>query len=84
MLYTTLQKKMPDAKIDSISSPYAMDGLTFNKFRVTVQIKDKVLFNMLLLAKLYRGYDFGISYVYMDEQIKERIEAMLSSSRFTR
>jgi len=71
-------------KIDSISTQEKIDGLGFDKFRLTISLNDKILFNMFLLSKYYRGYDFGISYLYMDDKTKEQIESMLRNSRFTK
>jgi hypothetical protein len=84
MVYITFVKKMPDAKVDSATTTEIIDGLSFNKFRVTVTINDKTLFNSFLLSKLYKGYDFGISYVYINEKTKEKIEEMLKNSKFTK
>ena len=82
MIYKTFSDKMPDAKIDSSSTPATVGGLQFDKFHITITLHDKVLFNMFLLAKLYKGYDFGISYLYLDEVSKRQIESILNSSRF--
>ena len=84
MLYKTFSEKMPEGKIDSISTQEKIDGLGFDKFRLTISLNDKILFNMFLLSKYYRGYDFGISYLYMDDKTKEQIESMLRNSRFTK
>ena len=61
MIYKTLVETMPKAKIDSATSTENIDGLSFDKFRITVTINGNVLFNSFLLSKLYKGYDFGIS-----------------------
>ena len=84
MTYKALAEKMPDAKIDSSSTEVTIDGLTFNDFRVTVTLKEKVLFNMVLISKLYKGYDFGISYLYLDEKTKGQVESIINNSRFTK
>lgn len=84
MIYKTFVERMPDAILDSSTTTMTIDGLTFDKFRVTVSMKEKVLFNMFLLTKLYKGYDFGISYLYLDEETKEQIDAMLKGSKFTK
>jgi hypothetical protein len=84
LLYKTFAEKMKDAKIDSASNNEVIDGLSFDKFRITVTIDDKVLFNSFLLSKLYKGYDFGISYLYLDERTKDQIESMLRNSKFSK
>ncbi len=84
LLYNTFAEKMKDAIIDTASSKVIIDGISFDKFRVTVTINDKVLFNSLLLSKYYKGYDLGISYLYLDERTKEQIELMLQNSKFSK
>jgi len=82
--YKTLFQKMPDAKIDSSTSIITIDGLVFDKYQLTIAIKNKVLFNMLLLTKFYKGFDFGITYLYLDEKTKDEMETMLQNSKFSK
>ncbi|MDB5200671.1 MAG: hypothetical protein JWQ27_80 [Ferruginibacter sp.] len=84
LMYKTIVQRMPDATIDSSTTTILLDGLAFAKFGITVSIKDKFTIHMLLLTKLYRGYDFGISYLYLDEETKSQIEGMLSRSQFAK
>jgi hypothetical protein len=80
--YTTFIKKIPSGKIDSVSSEQTLDGLLFDKFRLTITIGQNIILNFVLLAKYYKGYDFEITYVSTQEDIKEEIENALKSSRF--
>jgi hypothetical protein len=82
ILYKTLYEKIPNAKLDSSGSNIKIDGLSFDKFIITVQFDEKRYFTMVLLSKLYKGYDFGISYLYTDEETKKEIESLLASSKF--
>lgn len=82
MVYKTMFEKTPDAKIDSITTTQIIDGLTFDKFSLTINIPGKISFNMILLTKLYKGYDFGITYVYLDDKIRDQIDNMLANSKF--
>lgn len=82
IVYKTFSDKMPDAKIDSSSGSMLIDGLRFDAYKITVKINDKTLFTSFLLSRLYRGYDFGISYVYIDEETRQLVEKMLSSATF--
>jgi hypothetical protein len=84
LMYKTFCGKMPDAKIDTSSTQETIDGLLFDKFQMTVSMKEKVLFNMYLLVKLHKGYDFGISYLCLDEATKEQVETMLKHSKFSK
>lgn len=82
MLYKTFSGKMPDANLDSSSSSVVLDGLQFDKFHIGITMNHKTVFQMFLLSRLYRGYDFGISYLYVDDVSKAEIESVLASSRF--
>ena len=82
MVYKTMSEKMPDGKIDSISTTQTIDGLTFDKYSLTINIPGKVSFSMILLTKLYKGYDFGITYLYLDDKTREQIDTMLKNSKF--
>lgn len=84
MVYKTFLDKMPTAKIDSVTTSEVIDGLLFDKFHVTIIIKENFIMNMFLLSKYYKGYDFGISYLYLDEKTKEQIETMLKTSKFNK
>jgi hypothetical protein len=82
ILYNTFIQKMPDGKIDTASSKLAIDGVTFERFYLRLTINTKVLFNMVVLSKFYKGYDFGITYLYSDEQSKTELESILKTSKF--
>jgi hypothetical protein len=80
--YLTLAGKLPDVKLDSVSSRETIDGLSFEKFRMWVTIEGRVVLNSFLLMRLQRGYEFGITYLYMTDEAKNEIEGILKGSRF--
>jgi hypothetical protein len=82
MLYKTFLDNMPDARIDSVSTIEILDELSFDKFHVTITLKENIKLDMVLLSKNYKGYDFGISYLYLDNKSREQIESMLKNSKF--
>ena len=82
LIFKTFTDQMPDAALDSASGPVKVGGLDFDRYRITISIKGKPLFTMFLLSKLYKGYDFGISYLYTDDQTKSQMESILASSKF--
>lgn len=84
MVYKTFSEKMPNGKIDSVTTTQKIDGLTFDKYSLTINISGKASFSMVILTKLYKGYDFGITYVYLDDKIREQIETMLENSKFNK
>ena len=84
IVYKSFSRKIPGAKIDSFSTNEEIAGLNFEKFHLTVSVKDNILFNVCILSKYYEGYDFGICYRYSDEQTREQIESMLRNSTFVK
>lgn len=79
--YHTFRVQTPDAELDSFSKKITIDGLEFEKFSINIKIKELNL-TLVLISKLYKGYDFGISYLYLDEKTKEQIEASINGSKF--
>jgi hypothetical protein len=84
MLYATFVAKMPGAKLDTSSTTVVLDGLKFAKFYIGLTRGGKRVFKMFVLGKNYRGYDFSITYMYLDDVAKGEIESMLASSRFAK
>lgn len=82
MVYKTFTDQMTDATLDSASDPTKVGGLDFDRFRISIAIKGKPVFTMYLLAKLYKGFDFGITYLYTDDQTKTQMENILAGSKF--
>lgn len=81
--YNTFRVQSPDAVLDTFSKKMIIDGLEFEKFSITIKIKDLTL-TLVLVSKLYKGYDFGISYLYIDDKTRQQIEASINSSKFSR
>ena len=75
---------LPKVDLDSFSNTEIIDNVSFDKFSVIISINKKKYMTMVLLAKLYKGYDFGITYLYLDDKTKMEIEKMLSDSKFNR
>lgn len=82
MTYKTMSDKLSNVIIDSVTTTKTIDGLIFDKFSLLISIPGKSSFNMVLLTKLYKGYTFGISYVYLDDETRDQIENMLKNSKF--
>ena len=82
VLYNTFKQKLPSAKLDTASSYLDIDGLIFDRFYMRLTLDNKVLFHMVVLSKFYKGYDFGITYLYSDEESKTELESILKTSKF--
>lgn len=84
VVFNTMKNSSPKAKIDSVSSKITIDGLNFEKFSVTIELTPAFTMTMIILSKLYNGFDFGITYVYNDAKTREEIEQMLRNSKFSK
>ena len=82
MIYKGLVGSMKNAKLDSTSSIAFIDGIQFDKFHIAVVLNNDLRFNMYLLSRLYRGYDFGISYLSLDDKTLKDVESTLNKSKF--
>lgn len=83
MTYRTMVESIPGGTIDSFSTSTIIAGLTFDKFTISFKINGKVQFKMIMLSTLYKGYDFGIGYLYSDDRTKNKLEGMLENSKFS-
>lgn len=81
LTYNTFKDQMPDAVLDSSTLKITIDGLGFDKFSIVIKVKDLTM-TVVWIGKLYKGYDFAISYLYLDEKTKEQIEASINGSKF--
>ena len=84
ILYITFADKMSEATIDTLAGKQIIDGVSFDKYHIIIKQNGKTIFNMLLLSKLYKGFDFGISYLYLDDRTRAQIESMLEQSKFSK
>jgi hypothetical protein len=82
ILFTTFQSELPNAKIDSASGVKIVGGKSFSEFRMKILINQNTTMYMYLLSKLYKGYELGITYLYIDEPTKKQIASTLDSFKF--
>jgi hypothetical protein len=84
MLYKTFIEKVPKAKVDSSTSTVTIDELVFEKFTIQISLNGRHLITMCVLYKLYRGYDFGVTYLYMNDWAQMAIEKVIFASKFSK
>jgi hypothetical protein len=82
LLYKTFSAQMPDATLDTASDATKVGGLEFDRYRLAITVKGKTLFTMFVLSRLYKGYEFGMTYLYTDLASKTQMESILASSKF--
>jgi hypothetical protein len=80
--YKTMVKILGGEKPDSSSSIEYIDGLAFEKFHIAATIDKDLRLDMFLLSRWYRGYDFCMSFLSVNDETRKQIELMLKSSRF--
>ena len=81
-VFRSMTKNIGKGQIDSTSSIEFIDGLAFDKFHISMTTSKGLQLDMFLLAKLYKGYDFSITYLSLNDETKKAVELMLKSSRF--
>ena len=82
--YNNMLKIIGSEKLDTASSIEYIDGMAFNKFHIAVALNEDVQLHLFLISKLYKGYDFNITYLSLDNEARQQIELMLRSSRFNK
>jgi hypothetical protein len=82
IMYTTLSKQFPQATIDTSTDTKMIDKTLFGKFQITIYISKNSALQLTILSKLYKLYDLNISYLYIDDETRKEIEAMLGDSKF--
>ncbi len=76
------KKQGLDFKIDSTTGTTLIDGLLFHQYNLDIQLNGKYFMTVVLLSKLHKGFDFGISYVYLEDEFRNQVETMLKNSSF--
>lgn len=82
MLYKTFVEKIPNAQVDSSTSDITIDKLNFEKFTVKIILNHTPLITMSTIYRLRKGYDFSISYLYMNDWAQKAIEKVIFESKF--
>ena len=83
-MFQTITNKFPSVQFDSSSVMETITSLTFSKFVIKGKENGKVLYNSVMLGKLYKGYDLEVNYVFIEDIIGEEVEEMLRQSKFTK
>jgi hypothetical protein len=84
VFYKTYVAKLASAKIDSASSKQVVDGISFNKFTINIQVNPQVTLHSALLSTYYKSLFFSITYLYIYEGTGQEINTILDESKFER
>jgi len=83
-LYKTFVDRVPSDDIDTTSTAVKINGLSFDVFQMKINLAPSVTLRMFLLSRYYKGYDLGMTYVYIDEVIGKELEAIIKQITFKR
>ena len=84
ILYQSMSEQVKGASVDSATSQVMYGSLPFRKFTLKIKLNDQLTMVMVMLSRLHKGFDFGISYIYTDEKGRLALEGMLQKSEFTK
>lgn len=82
MLYNSFVDKVGSKNIDTATTLSNVDGLTLDRFEMTIRITSSMTMKMLLYSKYYKGFDFGICYAYLDKVTGIELENIVSNAKF--
>lgn len=84
ILYSSFLAKMEASRMDTTSSTIDIDGIPFQRFELKLQLGEDASGSLILYSSLYRKYDFGICYFFVDPQAGRQIDDMIRRAVFTR
>lgn len=84
ILYQSMSEQVKGAPVDSATTEVVYGSLSFRKFTLKIKLNDQLTMVMVMLSRLHKGFDFGISYIYTDEKGRLALEGMLQKSEFTK
>jgi hypothetical protein len=82
MLYGTFEAQMPAAKLDSASSIESIDGKEFRSYRVTINVPDKLLMELLTYSRLFGNKEFTVNIMTADKKKQKILVDAWRSSKF--
>lgn len=82
ILYQSMSEQVKGAPVDSATTTIIYGSLPFRKFTLKIKLNDQLTMVMVMLSRLHKGFDFGISYIYTDEKGRLALEGMIEKSTF--
>lgn len=79
MVFTSFADKVGNVKMDSSSSQQKIDGVTFDRFQMNIDLQPAFILKMVMVSRPYQGYDLSIMYVSTSEQTTKEMEQMLAA-----
>src|SRR5882724_2356565 len=67
VLYHTFEVQMPDAKLDSASSQETISGLTFQVFKISIGLPNKMTLEFLMYSRLFDKKEFTVNIMTLDK-----------------
>lgn len=82
LVYRSFSGKVPPENIDTTSAEVTIDGLKLVSFVMNIRLNPNVTMKMVILSRLYKGYDLGITYVSANALVCKEIEDIIYQSKF--
>jgi hypothetical protein len=82
VLYDSFKDKVPDAKIDSLTTFEKIDNLEFMKFEINTQFEDGLTIKSKSYKRLFYDKVLSINIIYMNEYEGNKIMESFINSKF--
>lgn len=83
VLYETYRQTFKNAKIDTVTSSEKIDGVTFDRYSIKIEIPPKTNMKILSYSTYKEGKDIAVSVAYSNDEIGEEILKALRSAKFS-
>lgn len=83
VLYETYRQTFKNANIDTFSSSEKIDGVTFDRYSIKIEIPPKTNMKILSYSTYKEGKDIAVSVAYSNDEIGEEILKALRSAKFS-
>lgn len=68
VLYTTFKEQIPTATIDTASTEELIDGLTFQKFRISISLPNNMVIRIFMFSRPFGNKEFTLNMMFVDEE----------------
>lgn len=80
--YNIFKAQIKEAKFDSLSSTAIIDGLTFQTFKLVINVKDKLIINLLMFSRLFEKQEFTVNIMTIDKLKEKELLESWTNSKF--
>ncbi|MEJ8843228.1 hypothetical protein WG954_12635 [Lacibacter sp. H375] len=84
VLYTTFKEQIPNATIDTASTEELIDGLTFQKFRISISLPNNMVIRIYMYSRPFGNKELTINMMFVDEEKGMMMMSAWKKSSFKR